>query len=457
MNPGPAQADMENTGTIGYREAREPKQDSKSICAVCGMPLASLELRSRVVTNTQIKCRVATCNSSTHVGCRDEKSELSTEWTCPLHSSTKVHKACVSDPHVETSASPLKVTSTRDTMLQLAGSGDHINEERSSENPPQRPKSDVEEGTPEETVTWTGTEDPTPGPSYLSANLMDLMEAIRLTQVKIESLTGDVRQVNQMLNEVISREAVKSVPHLHQSRSPPDQLTRSRSPPDQLTRSRSPAIPHRWGDPMILHPSPATADRPQPASAHAARRVSHGRHRVEGQHDSIQSILVIGDSNVQRLQTGDCDSNVTFHSVPGAATDNIARELNQSVESSSASDVILHVGTNDVTRMGSEVVAKNIFGLAQQARGQQGVRRVYICSVTPRKDRGSFIFSRSESVNSRLHSMCSKSNDVTFIDLRHQLDSCPFNGMARDALHYNRAGAAQVLRSIGDKVGSFLV
>ena len=332
-------------------------------------------------------------------------------------------------------------------MPQLAGNEDHINEERSSENPPQRPMSDVEEGTPEETVTWTGTEDPTPGPSYISANLMDLMEAVRLTQVKIERLTGDVRQVKQMLNEVISREAVKSVPHLYPSR----------SPPDQLTRSRSPAIPHRRGDPMILHQSPATADRPQPASAHAGRRVSHGRHRVEGRHDSIQSILVIGDSNVQRLQTGDCDSNVTFHSVPGAATDNIAREINQSVKSSSASDVILHVGTNDVTRMGSELVAKNIFGLAQQARGQRGVCRVYICSVTPRKDRGSFIFSRSESVNSRLHSMCSKSNDVTFIDLRHQLDSCPFNGMARDALHYNRAGAAQVLRSIGDKVGSFLV
>ena len=73
MNPGPVQADMENMGTLGYREAREPKQDSKSICAVCGMSLASLELRSRVVTNTQIKCRVATCSSSTHVGCKDER------------------------------------------------------------------------------------------------------------------------------------------------------------------------------------------------------------------------------------------------------------------------------------------------------------------------------------------------------------------------------------------------
>ena len=107
--------------------------------------------------------------------------------------------------------------------------------------------------------------------------------------------------------------------------------------------------------------------------------------------------------------------------------------------------------------MGSEIVAKNIFGLAEQARGQRGVRRVYICSVTSRKDRGSFIFSRTESVNSRLHSMCLKSNDVSFIDLRHQLDNCPFNGMARDALHYNRAGSAQVLRSISDNVGHFLV
>ena len=157
------------------------------------------------------------------------------------------------------------------------------------------------------------------------------------------------------------------------------------------------------------------------------------------------------------LQAGHRDSNVTFHSVAGAVTENITQELNQSVENSNATDVVFHIGTNDVVGMGSEVVAKNIFGLAEQARGLPGVRRVYICSVTSRKDRGSFIFSRTESVNSRLHSMCLRSNDVSFIDLRHQLDHCPFNGMSRDGLHYNRAGTVQVLRSIGDRVGNFLV
>ena len=37
---------------------------------------------------------------------------------------------------------------------------------------------------------------------------------------------------------------------------------------------------------------------------------------------------------------------------------------------------------------------------------------------------------------------------VRFVDLREQLDRCPFTGLSRDALHYNRAGASRVLNGI---------
>ena len=436
MNPGPAQIEMENIGTVDDSETREPKRDVESSCTVCGMQLASLELRSRVVTNTQIKCSVATCNSSIHFGCRNEKRELSAGWTCPRHSNTQDHEACVSDPPVEISLSPPETASNSDTVMQLASSEHHTDEEKTNECPhPQRHTSAAKAVTLEDIAN--GIQEPIPGPSYVSASLMDLMEALRLTQLKIEKLADDIHQMKQMLNGVLGREAAKSMSHLHHSRGSSDRQQRS--------------------NPNILQPTADTTRRPQPAAAHVNRQVSNGKYGAERQQGSDQSILVIGDSNVRRLQAGHRDSNVTFHSVAGAVTENITQELNQSVENSNATDVVFHIGTNDVVGMGSEVVAKNIFGLAEQARGLPGVRRVYICSVTSRKDRGSFIFSRTESVNSRLHSMCLRSNDVSFIDLRHQLDHCPFNGMSRDGLHYNRAGTVQVLRSIGDRVGNFLV
>ena len=121
-----------------------------------------------------------------------------------------------------------------------------------------------------------------------------------------------------------------------------------------------------------------------------------------------------------------------------------------------ASKIVLHVGTNDLTRKGSEEIAVNLVNLAQHAKTNSGIKQVFICSVTPRKDLGSFIFSRSESVNNRLRSLCIETTGVRFIDLREELDRCPFTGLARDGLHYNKVGATRVLDVITNSVGSFL-
>ena len=227
---------------------------------------------------------------------------------------------------------------------------------------------------------------------------MDVMEAIRLTQLKIDALADDLHQLKQALNAVLTRN-VSSGPPPNSDRSPPD------------------ALPLNGPEVLVQLPSDAPEDQRQ----HTSTPYDHSdSYEPEHQRAAKRSILIIGDSNVRRLQTGSRHSDVTFHSVPGATTDHIACDLSRMVEKSSATDVVIHVGTNDLTRVGSEVVAKNILGLAQQAKGHQRVRRVYICSVTPRTDRGSFIFSRSESVNNRLHSLCLKTDEVSFIDLRHQ-------------------------------------
>ena len=46
------------------------------------------------------------------------------------------------------------------------------------------------------------------------------------------------------------------------------------------------------------------------------------------------------------------------------------------------------------------------------------------------------VFSRSETVNNRLHSLSMKTECVNFIDVWQKLDICQFGGLLRDALHY---------------------
>ena len=54
---------------------------------------------------------------------------------------------------------------------------------------------------------------------------------------------------------------------------------------------------------------------------------------------------------------------------------------------------------------------------------------MYISHLIPRKDIGSFIYSRSESVNYWLCSLCSQNPDISFIDLRQTLHSRRFSGL----------------------------
>ena len=49
-----------------------------------------------------------------------------------------------------------------------------------------------------------------------------------------------------------------------------------------------------------------------------------------------------------------------------------------------------------------------------------------------------------------------KTENVNFIDLRHKLERCQFNGLFRDGVHYKNAGAAQAIRTVMDSAGYFL-
>ena len=266
--------------------------------------------------------------------------------------------------------------------------------------------------------------EPLPGPSFISVTLMDVMEAVRLTHVRLDQLFEEVNRVRQQVTTLQQQSS------------------------------------HEPGHPPALH-SPAVSAEQRPPTAgeqqHLTPRSSPERQKDERQRATDPSLLIIGDSNVRRLEGIESkrSGRLAFHSISGATTDHVKQQIDQSVSNCDASEVVIHVGTNDIVRKGSEEVVKDVLDLAQKTKSKDGVRRVYVCSVTSRKDRGSFMFSRSESVNNRLQLLCPRSG-IGFIDLRARLERCQFSGLVRDAVHYNKAGSKQAMKMITESVGYFL-
>ena len=198
-----------------------------------------------------------------------------------------------------------------------------------------------------------------PGPSFTSVSLMDVMEGLRLTQLKVDKVSDELGEMKHLLHTLLRQQ------------------------------TQTPAV--------SLGSDPPVSDR---RDDHAIQDDAKGNENVRSQSPGEPGLLIVGDSNVRRLRLCNTRANISFRSIPGAATDHVEREV-QAPTGAVAPNVVLHVGTNDLTSKGSEQIVSNLVKLAQQAKKRSGVKQVYICSVTPRKDIGSFVYSRAESVNNR--------------------------------------------------------
>ena len=490
LNPGPADA----IGTIGTK--RGAKYDKEERCHLCNMPSESLTLRSRAVEFAVITCPVEECQAFVHDHClTDEMNSQGVEWICTSHSD--IHNGRQSEPnqprhhhrgssyHSTTAdiSIPAEVSAITDTMapadvpaavivpapadlLVTVDVPVPVDAPATSDVPaladvpasvgvpaPADVPATVGVPAPADVPAAVGvpapadvpaavgvpapadlpaavgvpapadlpdaaintSSEPIPGPSFLSVTLMDVMEALRMTHLKMDKLSNDLQEMRQEFQTVLHRSEQTPAPIAGHADSTPQH------------RQTGPTLQRRGG-------KTASSQRSGP------------------------EVLIVGDSNVRRLETSNGVNgrlNISFRSVSGATTQHVESELRTSKEVI-APKVIFHVGTNDLTSKGSEQIASDLFKLAKETGGRSGVDEVYICSVIPRKDLGSLVFSRSESVNNRLHSLCMKTTGITFIDLRQDLDRCPFTGLVRDALHYNRAGASHALDKIMDSVGNFL-
>jgi hypothetical protein len=115
-------------------------------------------------------------------------------------------------------------------------------------------------------------------------------------------------------------------------------------------------------------------------------------------------------------------------------------------------DVVAHVGTNDVVSRGSEEILSSVRDLCSEfhrIRSDCGAdMRLTICTLVPRVDRGSMVWSRVDGINRRLRETCG-SMGARFLDLRPVLDSCrvPLN---LSGVHYTDEASQKVARRIHD-------
>ena len=92
LNPGPAGTDVH---LIGNGKSGEETDETSQICAACGMPVVRLQLRSRAIVKTQIRCNIDECDSIIHYRCLNIGSDETTaHWVCSKHSSTEPRVDC---------------------------------------------------------------------------------------------------------------------------------------------------------------------------------------------------------------------------------------------------------------------------------------------------------------------------------------------------------------------------
>ena len=146
--------------------------------------------------------------------------------------------------------------------------------------------------------------------------------------------------------------------------------------------------------------------------------------------------------------------------IPGGTVPQVTEAFGETVADTKCSRlrVVAHVGVNDATFRGSEVILGSLRDLDAEVKRVGRVMGVgmelSICSLVPRIDRGSLIWSRVEGINQRLRQFCTDIG-ASFVDLRPAIQSCR-NALNRSGVHYTAESAECVAGRIFEHCRPFL-
>ena len=158
-----------------------------------------------------------------------------------------------------------------------------------------------------------------------------------------------------------------------------------------------------------------------------------------GSSDAKAEALLIGDSMVRYLdrtfQNKDRRKRMRV-CYPGARVNDIVDRIDSEIEVTNVdSNVIVHVGTNDVGQKRSEELINSYRRLIQKMKDSG--RKCMISGILPRLGAGQEWGSRALGVNERVRRLCISEN-IRFLDLWRDFQKKEF--FAEDGVHLSRKG-----------------
>ena len=178
-------------------------------------------------------------------------------------------------------------------------------------------------------------------------------------------------------------------------------------------------------------------------------RVVKGREGKRERKDRVrregsQEVLVLGDSRIRYLDRTFCEVDRRKRMtccLPGAGVKDVVERFSGVVKGTGKEALVMvHVGVNDVGRVGSEELLNRYRELLREVR--ESGRRCIVSGVLPRKNVGGMWLSHALGLNDRLRKLCGESG-VGFID---EWDR--FYGRqelyAMDGVHFSRKGVQEL-------------
>ncbi|XP_006814454.1 uncharacterized protein LOC102810377 [Saccoglossus kowalevskii] len=157
--------------------------------------------------------------------------------------------------------------------------------------------------------------------------------------------------------------------------------------------------------------------------------------------------LIVGDSILQNIKPSRVYRNTHVRTLRGSNVPQVTDYI-MSVKSSNTTNVVLHVGTNDIdSNISPDAIMREYNRLTESVSTKFPEATIYVSSILPRRNKVNFNII-ANNINARLQSMCDGNTKLVFIhnrniSIRH----------LSDEVHLNDRGTALLVRNIKDVIG----
>ena len=273
------------------------------------------------------------------------------------------------------------------------------------------------------------------GPSFVNTSLMDVMQAVHLTQLQLDQLSTQVQDLTTL---------VKGLTQTQQTRRSKQQTKQEVYQAEASTNlgSLQECSQHVHG----------LNSREEPDDC----RDNASKTRVKTRESGA---VLIGSENVKRIGAAAMeefvmDSNVSFLASTSESTmQNLSKVMSRS--KAQKIDVVFHTGSDQLKESTADFVLESIADQITCAKKKRKTNQVFVCSVEERQDAGLRANETAKTVNQELSSLCLEYG-AKFLDLRPRTSECRFSGLNKTGRLYTFEAARNISQEILSEVPGFL-